>query len=157
MSLACALFFLEDMKTIAQAIGDVKNLSFFISALEQVKLIDALNQTGPFTVFAPSDDAFWKAQEEIPFDDAKLKKLLLRHVVQGENITHGQFSDDMKTFDTMNDGDKVMIWKKNGKKQVQFKNVVASDDHADMEVANGAIHIISNVLVTRGEFCKSPN
>ena len=152
MSLACALFFLEGMKTIAQAIGDVKNLSFFISALEQVKLIEDLNQTGPFTVFAPSDDAFRKAEEEIPITDADLKKLLLRHVVEGKEITHDQFSDVKKPFDTMNAGDEVMIWEVGGKRMVGFKNVEASDDHADMEVANGVIHIISDVLVTKGEF-----
>ena len=149
-------YFLESIKTIAQAIGDVPNLSGLKSALEKVELIPALGQKGPFTVFAPNNAAFMKVQDEIPNTAANLKKLLLRHVVQGEKITHDQFTEIEQEFPTMNAGDKVKIWKRGGKKMVGFKKVVASDDHADIEVANGAIHIISNVLVTRGEFCKSP-
>ena len=156
MSLACALF-LGGLKTIAQALGDVTNLSTLKGALERVGLIDALGQTGPFTVFAPSNTALKKAEKEIPNTDANLKKLLLRHVVEGKKIMHDQFSDVKKPFDTMNAGDEVMIWEVGGKRMVGFKNVEASDDHADMEVSNGVIHIISDVLVTKGEFATIQN
>ena len=162
MSLACALF-LGGLKTIAQALGDVPNLSTLKGALERVGLIDALGQTGPFTVFAPSNAALKKAEKEIPNTDANLKKLLLRHVVEGKKITHDQFSNFpflpifKKPFDTMNAGDEVMIWEVGGKRMVGFKNVEASDDHADMEVSNGVIHIISDVLVTKGEFATIQN
>ena len=159
-------YFLEEITTIADAIGDVPNLSILKSVLEKTKLRFALgqrsvgqrygfSQNGTFTVFAPSNAAFTKAQEEIPNTNAnlkKLEKLLLRHVVEGKNITHDQFSADKKEFNTMNDADKVMIWKMDGKKVVGFKNVVAIDDHADIEVGNGVIHIISDVLVTKGDF-----
>ena len=150
--LSMCIIFLGGMKTIAQAVGEVPSLSNLKSALETAKLIKALGQTGPFTVFAPNNAAFMKVQDEIPNTAANLKKLLLRHVVQGEKITHDQFTEIEQEFPTMNAGDKVKIWKRGGKKMVGFKKVVASDDHADMEVANGVIHIISDVLVTKGEF-----
>jgi len=145
-------------KTIAQALGDVPNLTKLKEALEGAKLIDALGGKGPFTVFAPSNAAFEKAKDLIPADVANQKKLLLRHVVAGEKITPDQFSENKKEFGTMNDGDKVMIWKVAEKKMVGFKEVVAGvDDKASVEAANGVIHIISDVLVIKDEFASPQN
>ena len=152
---------LGGLKTIAQALGDVSNLSMLKGALEGVGLIDALGGKGPLTVFAPSNAALEKDEEEVNTaanTPANLKKLLLRHVVAGKKITPDQFSEEKKEFGTMNDGDKVMIWKVAEKKMVGFKEVVAGvDDKASVEAANGVIHIISDVLVIKDEFASPQN
>ena len=160
-------YFLGGLKTIAQAIGDIPNLKKLNHFLKRAELIDALGKKGPFTVFAPSDAAFTEKDvdsirkilrnDRLRNDKANLKKLLLRHVVQGKKITHEQFPEKKKELDTMNGVDKVMIWKVGEKEMVGFKDLKASgeNDYEDIEVANGVIHIISDVLMLDGEF-KAP-
>ena len=122
-------------------------------------MIDALGGKGPFTVFAPSNAAFEKAKDLIPADVANLKKLLLRHVVKGEKIM--EFSkpgiEGFRYFDTMNDRDRVATWVMWGKdKMVGLAGLWGSkakvDDIIDIEVSNGIIYIISDVLILVNEF-----
>ena len=149
------LYFSGGLKTIVQVLGDFQSLSKLKEALEGVELIDALRGKGPFTVFAPSNAAFEKVKDLIPADAANLKKLLLRHVVKGERITHEQLPQfpRQKVLTTMNDNEKVKVWKFRGKGKVLFKYVDASYYAEDaMEVDNGVIHMISDVLIMDGEF-----
>ncbi|NNJ97290.1 MAG: fasciclin domain-containing protein [Gammaproteobacteria bacterium] len=129
--------------TIVETAISAGNFNTLISAIESAGLVETLNQTGPFTVFAPSDEAFEKVPESIRSaiiaDKDALAELLSYHVVSGEVTaadvakldTATTVQGSSVTFDT-SDGVKV-----NGAK------VVA----ADIRATNGIIHVIDTVMV----------
>ena len=140
------------MKNIAQAIRDDPRLSKLTAALETANLMAELEKTGPFTLFAPSNDAISKVLGSLPTDEAEFKKLLLRHVVPGKRITDENFSERKEDLDTMNADDKVTIWKLGGIKRIGFKDDIVAfvydNENDDMDASNGVIYIISDVLMT---------
>lgn len=75
-----------------------KKLSTFLELVEEADLSDTLNMTGPYTVFAPTDDAFAALPEELlqqlKDDPSELKKVLLYHVVEGV-VTPHNFQNDL--------------------------------------------------------------
>jgi transforming growth factor-beta-induced protein len=126
---------------IAAADGRFKTL---VAAVEAAGLVDTLKSDGPFTVFAPTDDAFAALGDEaiagLLADPETLSQILLYHVVPGrvmaadvvalESATTAQGEDIAITVD----GDNVMV---NG------ANVIIPDIEAD----NGVIHVIDAVIL----------
>ncbi len=134
----------EEPKTIvdiAVADGRFKTL---VTALEAADLVDVLKGEGPFTVFAPTDDAFAKIPAEtlnaLLADKAALSEILLYHVVPG----------DVKAADVvkLNEaetaaGKKVMIKVEGDKVFVNDAQVIITD----IAASNGTIHVIDTVLI----------
>ena len=111
--------------------------------LATADLLSTLKGPGPFTVFAPTDDAFAavpaKTLAGVAADAAKLKKVLLYHVVPGALKTSDIKDGDLMTVEgsvlkITHDGDKLLI---NG-------NPIAA---ADVEASNGVVNIMGNVLL----------
>ena len=115
-----------------------------VAALAQAELVTTLQGDGPFTVFAPTDDAFADAGIDLAALDneegkALLTDILLYHVVSGEvpssavtdGLVAGAVNGDDLTFTT---GDGVMV---------NDANVVLSD----VPASNGVIHVIDKVLM----------
>ena len=115
-----------------------------VAALAQAELVTTLQGDGPFTVFAPTDDAFADAGIDLAALDneegkALLTDILLYHVVSGEvpssavtdGLVAGAVNGDDLTFTT---GDGVMV---------NDANVVL----ADVPASNGVIHVIDKVLL----------
>lgn len=121
------------------------NFSTLAAALGAAGLIDTLKSKGPFTVFAPTDDAFSKippqALSELlqPENKAKLTAILTYHVVAGKVTSHEVVNLDSAT--TLQ-GQTLKISKQDGVK-INDAKVIAPD----VEATNGVIHVIDTVLM----------
>lgn len=114
-----------------------------VKAVEAADLVDILTSPGPFTVFAPVDEAFDKLPEgtldALLQDIPKLKKILLYHVVPGDVR-----SDDLVQIDEAPtvEGSVIAVDSSNGYK-VNEATVLKADILAD----NGVIHTIDSILM----------
>ncbi|MBT8098781.1 MAG: fasciclin domain-containing protein [Gammaproteobacteria bacterium] len=116
------------------------------AALEAADLIGTLKGDGPFTVFAPTDDAFAKLPEGtvesllLPENRDKLVSILTYHVVSGKVAA----ADVVKLSGaTTVNGSDVSIEVSNGSVMVDNAKVVATD----IEASNGIIHVIDSVIL----------
>lgn len=133
----------KDIVDTAVAAGDFKTLA---TALQAAGLVDTLKGTGPFTVFAPTDEAFAKLPpgtvENLlkPENHDKLVAVLTYHVVPGKVMAR----DVVKLHEakTVN-GEKVKIMAENGKVMVDNADVIK----ADIDCSNGVIHVIDSVIL----------
>jgi uncharacterized surface protein with fasciclin (FAS1) repeats len=132
----------KDIVDTAVAAGSFKTLA---AALEAAGLVDALKAKGPFTVFAPTDEAFAKLPKGTvenllkPENREQLVAILKYHVVAGK-VTADQVVklDNAKTLN----GKMVQIDSSNGVKINDSKVV-----QADIAASNGVIHVIDRVLL----------
>ena len=116
-----------------------------VAAVKAAGLVDTLKGAGPFTVFAPTDEAFAKLPDgtvdALLKDIPKLKKILTYHVVSGK-VKASDFSLTLKSATTV-EGSDVKIDTSNGSVKVNEATVSTPDVDAD----NGVIHIIDTVLI----------
>jgi uncharacterized surface protein with fasciclin (FAS1) repeats len=121
--------------------------STLVAALTAADLATALGGAGPFTVFAPSNDAFAKLPagtvEELvmPANKDKLTAILKLHVVSGTHKA-ADFADKSTDVATLG-GEKVTVTGKDGAVHVGAAKVVT----ADLAASNGVIHVIDTVLM----------
>ncbi|MEH2319899.1 fasciclin domain-containing protein [Nostoc sp.] len=114
-----------------------------VAAIQAAGLVDTLKGPGPFTVFAPTDEAFNKLPagtvDALLKDIPKLKKILTYHVVSGKVLAADVAK--LKTATTV-EGSDVKIDASNGVK-INDAKVATADVAAD----NGVIHVIDTVLI----------
>ena len=119
------------------------SFSTLVTAIKAANLVDTLKGTGPFTVFAPTDEAFAKLPkgtvEGLLKDIPKLKQILTYHVVSGKVMAADVVK--LKSATTVQGSD-VKIDASNGVK-INDATVATPDIAAD----NGVIHIIDTVLM----------
>jgi uncharacterized surface protein with fasciclin (FAS1) repeats len=130
-----------DIVQTAVAAGKFKTLT---KLLKRAGLVSALQQPGPYTVFAPTDAAFKKVPKKtlntLLHNKAKLKAVLLYHVVAGK-VTAADVVN-LKSAKTLN-GKSVRI-------RVSGSNVFVNKSKvtkADVLASNGVIHVINRVLI----------
>ncbi len=115
-----------------------------VTAVTAAGLADTLKSPGPFTVFAPSDDAFAKLPsgtvESLLQDILKLRKILEYHVVSGK-VTAADVTKLDKA--TTVEGSDVKISAANGTVKINDATVIMPD----VETDNGLIHVIDSVLL----------
>jgi len=133
---------MADIIDVAVSAGTFKTL---VAAVQAAGLVDTLKGKGPFTVFAPSDDAFAKLPkgtvEGLLKDVPKLKSILTYHVVAGKVSS----ADVMKLTSAKTvQGQSVTIQTAGGVK-VNGASVVTADVMAD----NGIIHVIDSVILPK--------
>ncbi len=132
-----------DIIDTAVAAGTFKTL---VAAVTAAGLVDTLKGAGPFTVFAPSDEAFAKLPagtvEGLLKDIPKLTAILTYHVVAGKVMAADVMTMDGKTAATVN-GALLKISTTGGVKLNGEVNVVATD----IACTNGVIHVIDSVLL----------
>lgn len=131
------------MADILETAANAGSFNTLAKAVEAADLVDILKSPGPFTVFAPTDEAFAKLPEgtldELLQDIAKLKKILTYHVVSGDVRSDNLLEiDEAPTVE----GSILVIDTSDGYK-VNEAVVVQADILAD----NGVIHIIDSVLM----------
>lgn len=135
----------KDIVDTAVSAGQFNTLA---KALQAAGLVDTLKGKGPFTVFAPTDEAFAKLPagtiDELlkPESKEKLKSILLYHVVSGK-VTAAKVTK-MSSAKTLN-GQEVKISTSGGKVMVNDATVVKPDVMA----SNGVIHVIDTVLLPK--------
>ncbi|SIO08347.1 fasciclin domain-containing protein [Algoriphagus halophilus] len=121
-------------------------LSTLVAAVKAGDLVDVLKGDGPFTVFAPTNEAFAQLPagtvESLlkPENKEKLVKILTYHVVPGKvlssDLKNGQMA---KTVE----GSSVKVTLKDGKAMINDATVVNADIMAD----NGVVHVIDKVIL----------
>ena len=140
--IASAAFAADDIVATAKSAGTFKTLT---AALDAAGKTQMLQEKGPYTVFAPSDEAFAKLPagtvDELlkPENKEKLGKLLAYHVMEGKVMAADVKTMMAKTangaeLDIKVNGDTVMV---NDAKVVK----------ADVPASNGVIHVIDKVLM----------
>jgi uncharacterized surface protein with fasciclin (FAS1) repeats len=122
------------------------NFTTLVAAVKAAGLVDTLKGAGPFTVFAPTDEAFAKLPagtvEALLKDPAKLKGILLYHVVSGKVMANSVVK--MKSAKTVQGGT-VKIQAMGGKVMLDNAQVVKTDIATD----NGVIHVIDTVILPK--------
>ena len=120
-------------------------LSTLVTAVTKAGLVDTLNSDGPFTIFAPTNDAFAAIPADqlnaILADTAKLTSILTYHVVAGASMSSADLIKAGKVK-TVNGGE-LTIGSDNGVLTVNGVKSVCMDVHT----ANATVHIIGQVLL----------
>jgi len=134
---------MHDIIDTAVAAGSFKTLA---AALTAANLVDTLKGPGPFTVFAPTDEAFAKLPagtvESLLNDIPKLSAILTYHVVAGKVLAADVMTMDGQSATTVN-GAALAISTKDGVKLNGTASVVTTD----IACTNGVIHVIDTVLI----------
>lgn len=147
-------------KNIVENAVNSKDHTTLVAAVKAAGLVDTLQSAGPFTVFAPTNEAFAALPAGTvetllkPENKDKLTKILTCHVVGAEAFSKNimKMVDDDKgkhpvktvggcTFTASYEGGKVMIADENGN--------VANVTIADVDQSNGVIHVIDKVLLPK--------
>jgi uncharacterized surface protein with fasciclin (FAS1) repeats len=133
-------------KTIVEVAVAADNFKTLVTAVKAADLVETLSGKGPFTVFAPTDEAFRKVPMEVladllkPENKEKLAAVLTYHVVAGKVLA----ADVVKLSKAKTvQGAEVKITVKEGKVKVNDANVVKTD----IICKNGVIHVIDAVIL----------
>ncbi len=131
-----------DIVDTAVAAGSFTTLA---SLLETAGLVETLKGPGPFTVFAPTDDAFAKVPQEtmdaLAADpEGALTDVLTYHVVPGK-VMAADVTDGLEVATVQ--GSTVTFTVKDGSVMINDANIVQTD----IECSNGVIHVIDAVLI----------
>ncbi len=135
-------------KDIVDTAVEAGSFETLVAAVQAAGLVDTLKGDGPFTVFAPTDEAFAALPEGtvenllLPENREQLVAILTYHVVPGK-VMSTDLSDDMSAATVQ--GSNVMIDLDNGV-MVEDASVVT----ADIETSNGVIHVIDKVILPEG-------
>lgn len=133
----------KDIVDTAVSSGSFNTL---VTAVKAAGLVDTLKSDGPFTVFAPTDEAFAKLPEgtveALLNDKEKLTAILTYHVVPGKVMAKDVA--DLSTAKTAN-GQSLSIKAENGEVMVDNAKVV----QADIPCSNGVIHVIDTVVIPK--------
>lgn len=133
----------ENIVETAIAAGSFNTL---VSAVKAAGLVETLSGEGPFTVFAPTDDAFAKLPEgTVPAllkDKEKLKAILTYHVVAGKVLAKDVVN--LKSAETVN-GQSLTIKVEDGTVMVDGAKVIKTD----IVCSNGVIHVIDAVVLPK--------
>lgn len=134
----------KNKKDIVTTAVENGNFTTLATALTEAGLIETLKGEGPFTVFAPTDEAFAKLPkgtlEGLLKDKEQLKKILLYHVVAGKVMASDVVN--LKEATTV-EGSKIKIKVNDGKVMINNANVTATD----IVTSNGVIHVIDTVIL----------
>jgi uncharacterized surface protein with fasciclin (FAS1) repeats len=136
----------RDVVETAVAAGSFKTLA---KALDAAGLVTTLKGSGPFTVFAPTDEAFAKLPagtlESLlkPENKDKLSRILSYHVVSGRVM-----ASDVVRLQTAKavSGDTITVKVQNGVVHVDNATVTSTD----VSASNGVIHVIDSVILPKG-------
>lgn len=134
---------MQNIIDTAVAAGSFKTLA---AALTAAGLVDTLNSAGPFTVFAPTDDAFAKLPEgtvdKLLKDVPKLTAILTYHLLSGKVMAADVMKMDGKTAKTVNGAD-LKISTQGGVNLNGSVHVTKTD----IDCSNGVIHVVDAVLM----------
>jgi len=151
LAVAASLFIVADSQAgdIVDVAASNKSFSTLVAAVKAAGLVETLKGDGPYTVFAPTDEAFAKLPKGTlesllkPENKQKLVAILTYHVVPGKVMAKDVKSGKVKTASGSSFKMKVSkkgVWVDNAK-------VVATDVKAD----NGVIHVIDTVILPKSK------
>ncbi|MCC5637020.1 fasciclin domain-containing protein [Nostoc sp. CHAB 5844] len=132
------------MADIVDTAVNAGSFNTLVAAVQAAGLVDTLKSPGPFTVFAPTDEAFSKLPagtvDSLLKDIPQLTKILTYHVVSGKVL-----ASDVVNLDSAPtvEGSSIRIDASNGGVKINDATVTTPDVEAD----NGVIHVIDTVLI----------
>jgi uncharacterized surface protein with fasciclin (FAS1) repeats len=135
-----------NMKDIVDTAATAGSFNTLVAALKAADLVETLRGEGPFTVFAPTDEAFAKLPEGTleellkPENKGKLQSILTYHVVAGQVMSSD--AAKLSSAKTVN-GQSFSITNTGTGLMVDNANVV----QADITTSNGVIHVIDHVIL----------
>jgi uncharacterized surface protein with fasciclin (FAS1) repeats len=145
-------------KNIIENAVNSKDHTTLVTAVKAAGLVDTLEGKGPFTVFAPTNEAFGKLPDGTvgtlvkPENKATLTKILTYHVVAGKMsaadlkkaVTAGNGKAELKTVE----GEPLTVEDKGGKLElIDAKGGKSTITIADVDQSNGVIHVVDTVLM----------
>lgn len=143
--LATASFAQSAEKDIVDTAVEAGSFETLVAAVQAADLVETLKSEGPFTVFAPTDEAFAALPEGtvetllLPENKDQLVSILTYHVVPGK-VMSSDLTDDMEAATVQ--GSNITIDLDDGV-MVEGASVVT----ADIETSNGVIHVIDTVIL----------
>lgn len=150
----------QKQKSIVDIAVGNENFSTLVAALQAADLVGALQGDGPFTVFAPTNDAFAKIDSKTlnsllePKNKSTLTSILTYHVVAGDLdsgavVAALKKGNGMTTVKTLS-GAKLTVVQKKGKIWLKDANGNYSEIvKTDIEASNGVIHVIGDVVMPK--------
>ncbi len=141
----------NDAPTIAGIVADNEDFSTLLTALETAEWVEALDGDGPLTVFAPTNEAFEAlpegALDDLLDDPDTLSAILRYHVVEGEVYAEDVLALDGETVETLAELDiAISLGEDEDGETIVLLNETVQVIEADIEAANGVIHVIDAVL-----------
>jgi len=137
----------QNERDIVETAVSAKSFTTLTAALEAAGLVDTLKGSGPFTVFAPTDEAFAKLTagtvQSLLQDIPALTEILTYHVVAGK-LDASQVVT-RSSVDTVN-GNSLLVTVTDGTVKIGTATVTTTDVMA----TNGIIHVIDSVLLPKG-------
>ncbi|MGP0070249.1 MAG: fasciclin domain-containing protein [Isosphaeraceae bacterium] len=143
-----AMVLADEKKDIVDTAVGAEKFKTLVAAVKAAGLVDALKGEGPFTVLAPTDDAFAKLPDGTleallkPENKEKLIAILKYHVIAGKNLAADVVGLDGKDVKTV-EGSTVKVAVNDGKVTINGAKVVKTD----IECTNGVIHVIDTVIL----------
>ena len=141
----------EPSSTIVELAIATPALSTLVTAVTEAELVDTLSGEGPFTVLAPTNDAFANLPDGTldsllqPENQADLQGVLTYHVIAGA-VLSSQLTDG-QVVETVNGGSLTVAITDEGVFFVDANGGRAQVTTADVEASNGVVHIIDAVLL----------
>jgi uncharacterized surface protein with fasciclin (FAS1) repeats len=133
------------LKNLVETAIEAGNFKTLIKAIQEAGLFDTLSSDGPFTLFAPTDEAFSKLPagvlDDIINDKERLTNLLTNHIIQDQVLADRV--TNLKNIDNVN-GKKISI---KTSKNIKIDN--AEIIKTNIKCTNGVIHIIDRVLLPK--------
>ncbi len=133
-------------KNILQTALEAETFKTLLAAVKAAGLENTLNSHGPFTVFAPNDEAFGKlpagALDGLLKDKVKLASVLTYHVV-AEKLMAKDLNDE--SAEKTEQGTDIAITEKDGMMLINNAKILQKD----IECTNGVIHVIDTVLMPK--------
>ncbi|GBO52040.1 hypothetical protein APA_4345 [Pseudanabaena sp. lw0831] len=134
------------MTTIVDIAVSNESFSTLVTAVSAASLVEALQSSGPFTVFAPTNDAFAKLPDgtitTLVQNIPQLARILIFHVVSGKYKKEDLIG--VKSLISL-EGTQIDIYVSEDSFEANNATVIAADIEAD----NGVIHVIDNVMLMR--------
>ena len=143
---------------IVKNAASIDDFSTLVTAVKAAELVEVLQSKGPFTVFAPTNDAFGKLPKETlssllkPENKATLQKILTYHVVKGNLMASDVLSAVKKNGGEMKvksvSGDSFTVTTQGGKVVIKdAKGNTSTIVKTDVKSSNGVIHVIDTVIL----------
>jgi uncharacterized surface protein with fasciclin (FAS1) repeats len=141
-------------RNIVEIAAEDGRFTTLVAAVQAAGLAETLSGEGPFTVFAPTDDAFAALPEGtldsllLPENKQQLTDILLYHVVPGKVMAEDAIALDGQMADTALEGQQIAIKADMGSVYLNENTQVII---TDIEASNGVIHVIDSVLLPSSE------
>ena len=136
--------------TVASVAEKAKPLSTLFTVLKKAKLTDALNGKGPFTVFAPTNNAFAELPKRLVDhllrNEKLLQRVLLYHVIADVIIAGDDVPERSSAWSTMN-GEPIWVSRCPGEDQIHVMDALVLPKVHDILVSNGMVHLVDKVLL----------